>query len=184
MKSVVYFKCESYIEGEAIGPVWIGTGKKVDEQLSWMTKSAARELAKERGLEFFDEDAEREKIPEVKTVLDRFDALVAEWNEKQARIEAEYGPPRNCPDCGAKVGERHQVNCDVERCTACKGQRLGCSCAGHDPEKARWDGRWPGEVECLDRGWMLGKGIPDPNRLTVFEMTGEDPGENGGYGRP
>lgn len=35
---------------------------------------------------------------------------------------------KKCPDCGAKVGEKHQGGCDVQRCPLCKGQLLTCNC--------------------------------------------------------
>lgn len=55
---------------------------------------------------------------------------------------------RNCHDCDAKPGEIHSPNCDVERCSACGGQRLSCFCKGrHDPRFARWTGFWPGGLE-------------------------------------
>ena len=53
----------------------------------------------------------------------------------------------NCPDCGAKPGEIHADGCDVERCSVCGGQRLSCTCKGHDKAFARWSGFWPGILE-------------------------------------
>ena len=54
---------------------------------------------------------------------------------------------KNCHDCGAKPGEIHQENCDVERCSVCGNQRLQCDCEGHDPAFSRWSGFWPGSLE-------------------------------------
>ena len=57
---------------------------------------------------------------------------------------------KNCPDCGARVGEKHKDGCEVERCPHCGGQALGC--VGFDPNDPRrepWMGKWPGEADLL-----------------------------------
>lgn len=33
---------------------------------------------------------------------------------------------RICHDCNAKVGELHQLGCDMERCPSCLGQLFSC----------------------------------------------------------
>ena len=60
----------------------------------------------------------------------------------------------DCHDCGAKPGEIHSENCDVQRCSACGGQRLQCDCKAHDPAFSRWTGFWPGQLDCIALGMM------------------------------
>lgn len=50
---------------------------------------------------------------------------------------------QNCPDCGAGVGQPHKINCDIERCSICGQQRIGCNCEDHDPGRSRWTGVFP-----------------------------------------
>ncbi len=74
-------------------------------------------------------------------------------------MTTKYEEIRNCPDCGVEPGEIHSNNCDVERCSVCGYQRLGCECKGHDKAFARWTGIWPGVAE------SVALGINDLNRI-------------------
>ena len=64
-----------------------------------------------------------------------------------------------CHDCDTPPGEPHFDGCDVERCSECGGQRLGCECLNHDPAFARWSGFWPGLLEAEALGLDLNQFI-------------------------
>ena len=75
---------------------------------------------------------------------------------------------KTCPDCGARVGEKHKDGCDVERCPHCGGQALGClGFDPNDPHRQAWDGQWPGETDCERLGFFVNgdRSLPDINRL-------------------
>jgi len=55
--------------------------------------------------------------------------------------------PRSCPDCAAAPGHTHDPGCDVERCSVCGLQAIGCAdhADEHDPSRTFWTGYWPGD---------------------------------------
>ena len=48
-----------------------------------------------------------------------------------------------CPDCGTGIGLPHKLECDVERCSTCRSQRVSCDCKSYDSKTSRWTGEWP-----------------------------------------
>jgi hypothetical protein len=77
-------------------------------------------------------------------------------------VTAQRTPPEpTCPSCQVGIGQAHRPPCDVARCLDTGLQRQpSCRCP-----RDIWTGRWPGEAECEEFGWMLGPGMPDLNRL-------------------
>lgn len=79
----------------------------------------------------------------------------------------------NCPDCGVTPGVCHEDGCDVARCVWTGLQRLACQAFSEGNDDCgydSWSGRWPGELECEEYGWVTtdevtGHVIHDLNRL-------------------
>lgn len=87
------------------------------------------------------------------------------------RPESDVPVLTDCFDCGVTPGGAHEGGCDIARCHATGGQRLGCP-GSHDLDGVRischpdvWSGLWPGEAECREYGLMMPPGFPDLNRL-------------------
>lgn len=75
----------------------------------------------------------------------------------------------NCPDCSVSPGDLHLNRCDVARCADTGLQRSDCPHSG-TACNTRWTGRWPGEAQCFEYGFVIDRGpgdrpFPDLNRL-------------------
>ena len=46
----------------------------------------------------------------------------------QPKPKPKENEPGKCHDCGAKIGELHEPNCDWEECPFCHGQMFSCGC--------------------------------------------------------
>jgi len=62
------------------------------------------------------------------------------WNEEVK------GATQSCHDCGVKPGEIHELGCDVDICTICHKQVMGCE----HQIPGKWDGLWPGTAQCKE----------------------------------
>lgn len=78
--------------------------------------------------------------------MSSFDLVRQEWG---------HDTIHDCRDCGAKPGRPHDSGCDMERCSVCGEQWIGCGCEGHDPIFARWTGLYPGSAEARALGMDL-----------------------------
>jgi hypothetical protein len=91
--------------------------------------------------------------------------------------EDEMSDLRNCPDCDAAPGEKHDFGCDWETCPICGGQMLMCAStkahgdktptADH-PERITWEGESALHVAARENGFYCyedpnGYGNPDLN---------------------
>jgi hypothetical protein len=72
--------------------------------------------------------------------------IVVNYEKKQTPV-CQKVELDNCFKVGKVVAGKPQEKCDIERCSVCGGQKLGCECVDHDKQFARWTGFWPGELE-------------------------------------
>ena len=62
----------------------------------------------------------------------------------------------DCPECGAREGDYHELGCDYEQCPRCGTQMYSCACQREliGFNRIRWNGSGWGESECEQLGWF------------------------------
>lgn len=64
-----------------------------------------------------------------------------------------------CPDCEVAIGQLHKRGCDVERCSYCGLQAIGCKHRVPDDDRLPWTGTMPGVDDCHRLG-LFAKMVP------------------------
>lgn len=80
----------------------------------------------------------------------------------------------HCPDCGAKPGDPHTSDCDVQRCSVCGQQRITCDCDGRDPIQSAWNGECPTDLMLTDEQIDRQECVADAIHGLLVELAGLD----------